>query len=77
MKFTLTTSGYFYPVKKVRKKLESLGFTFKKDSKYGYVICGKPKIYISSLKDLLKFVKKYGDIVLRENDIEIYDYYRE
>ena len=32
---------------------------------------------IGSLEDLMVFIKKYGAVVVGEDSIEIYDYYRE
>lgn len=34
-------------------------------------------VEINSLKELLEFIKKYGRIVMYEDEIEIYNYWRE
>jgi len=78
MKFKLTTTKSFYPLKHERESLEKLGFTF--EVYYGQEnhITGNPEITFNNLKGLMDFVKTYGDIVLGElGDIEIYNDHRE
>jgi len=78
MKFTITTSGYFYPNKERRTELEQLGFTFKPSDDYkNFIILGKPTIEIKDLNELIQFADKWGEIIVGEGTIEIYDYYRE
>jgi hypothetical protein len=79
MKFKIDTSGFFYSVEEA-KKLEDLGFTFEKYEYRGHQFHKTSKlieIEINSLDELLKFVKEYGPIILKEDEIEIYDNYRE
>lgn len=81
MKFKLSTSGYYYNAKQVNK-LKKLGFTFIRGGDSGvYKIMESPNavvVEINSLKALLAFQKKYGDIILSANNtIEIYDNFRE
>jgi len=76
MKFNLCTSGYFYDDAEKRKELEALGFVFE-NIKETWHIVKTTTIEINSLEELLAFTEKWGDIVLNNDTIEIYDYYRE
>lgn len=78
MEFELSTSGYFYPQKERREKLEKLGFTFKPSDYKGFTIEGKPTITINSLEELMEFINSMNDeIIVGDGSIEIYDDYRE
>ena len=81
MIFRLTTSGNFYPKDREseREKLEKLGFTFKKSDYREFIIEKNPgpEIEINSINELMAFVHTYGEIIVKENSIEIYDNYRE
>ena len=82
MKFILKTTGWRYRQGHKKKELEKLGFTFSKAkhslAKSGdLLIDGEPTITIDSLEELMKFVRKWGRIVLSKGTIEIYDNYRE
>ena len=80
MKFTLTTTGNFYTDEDQIEKLKGLGFEFIEDSVINdlYEIKeGFQEIEINSLEELIKFTENYGEIILNENEIEIYDDYRE
>ena len=69
---------------KDKKKLEELGFKFDffdKSSwpysielkKTRYISINSPQIYFDTLEDLKKFVKKMGEVVIRDdNVIEIF-----
>ena len=85
MKFKLTTSGSFYNEEDA-KKLAGLGLPLEKNNdgpcatRFEYWL--KPseptvEIEIETLDALMEFVKEWGDIVLSEDTIEIYDDYRE
>ena len=50
MKFTLTTTRYFYPQADRRKELEEIGFTFKPSDYKDFTIEGSPEIEINSLE---------------------------
>jgi GT2 family glycosyltransferase len=77
MKFMLATSGSFYNKEPYRKELEGLGFTFRK-GEFGWCINNKDTfIELNSLDELMAFVGKWGEIVLFDGRIEIYDDYRE
>ena len=90
MKFILRTSKNFYSWAE-SKKLETLGFVFKKTAYYKkapyYKKHGKTEqsieIEISSLDELIDFYKKWGKIIITEDSttgepvIEIYDDWRE
>ena len=77
MEFTVTTSGYFYPNKERRTELEKIGFTFKpSDYKY-FTIEGEPTVEIKDLNELIQFADKWGEIIVGDGAIEIYDDYRE
>lgn len=77
MKFKLSTSGNFYPQADRRKKLEEIGFTFKQSDYKYFTIEGSPEIEINSLEDLIQFADKFGEIIVGNESIEIYDDYRE
>jgi hypothetical protein len=84
--FALTTAGFFYE-KDEAKKLEKLGFTFKKfedeitDDCRRTKASGSVEIEIDTLDELLAIAKEHGDIIVSFNEdlpgIEIYDDYRE
>jgi len=79
MKFTLSTTDYFYKNEEKIKALKEVGFTFKKSSicPSHMEISGEPEIEINSLSELMDFVDRFGQIVLDDGYIEIYDGYRE
>jgi hypothetical protein len=74
MKFTLSTSGNFYPNETERDKLINLGFVFVKSDYKKYIKTSfNPTIEINSLNDLIKFADEYGEIIIYNGHIEIYD----
>ena len=77
MEFTLRTSGYFYPEKERRTKLEKIGFTFNPSDYLGFTIAGEPTVEIKDLNELIQFANKWDGVIIGEGTIEIYDDYRE
>ena len=77
MKFTLSTSGDYYPEADIRKELEEIGFTFTPSDYKDFTIQGSPDIEINSLEELIQFADKFGEIIFGNGSIEIYDDYRE
>jgi len=77
MKFTLSTSGHFYPQADRRKELEEIGFTFNPSDYKDFTIEGSPEIEINSLEELIQFANKFGEIIVGDGSIEIYNDYRE
>jgi hypothetical protein len=77
MKFTVTTSKYFYPDKERRSELEKIGFTFKPSDYKGFSIVGEPTVEIKDLNELIQFTDKWGEIIVGHGTIEIYNDYRE
>ena len=78
MEFELSTTGYFYPNKEDRTKYEKLGFKFEHSDYLKFKKSnGNPKIIFNSLDDLIKFANEFGDIIVSDGHIEIYDDYRE
>lgn len=83
MKFTLTTTAYFYDDAEA-EKLKTLGFRFeelRRSERDIFPPCTwhidrdyNPEIEINSLEELIAFQKKCGKIIINGNDIEIYDY---
>ena len=71
MEFKISTSGFFYPDAKDRVKLEKIGFTFNKSDYKGFTIVGNPTLEIKDLNELIKFSKKWGDIIVCDGFIEI------
>ncbi len=79
MKFNLSTSHFLYNDKN-KKRLEKLGFIFKKKPKAhhndnskkwymdNYNMDGHIVIEINTLEELLEFQKEYKRLVIREND---------
>ena len=82
MKFKLKTSAYSYSREDARE-LEPLGFTFKEriDFMTGMKKLVQEKyeseIEINSLEELVNFSKQWGELVLNQDSIEIYNDYRE
>ena len=76
MKFKLKTTNQSYTNKKLVNRYALLGFTFK-ESNGMYWIKGEPEIDMNTAEELVLFIKKYGDIVVTKDTIEIYNYYRE
>jgi hypothetical protein len=73
------TANYLYE-KAHKQKLEKLGFKFEKRSILSsklFVIGDPVQIEIFSLEELMFIVQEFGQIVLDEGEIEIYDGYRE
>jgi hypothetical protein len=75
MIYKISIAEHFYEEKD--ENLEKLGFSFEQQGSYEYMIDGDPTIEISSLEELQKFVREYGNIVLSEDSITIYNGYLE
>lgn len=75
MRFKLSTTTSF-PDKKYAKKLMKLGFKIEANPLY---ISGNQELFIeiNTLEELMDFVKKWGKCVIYDDEIEIYDSYRE
>ena len=78
MKFSIRTTGYMYD-DEGKEMLEPLGFTFLKEGRgcSPHKIQGDPTIEIDTLEELVDLSKKYGDLIINVDSIEIYDDYRE
>lgn len=80
MKFNLLTAGTFYTIEDA-KKLEELGFQFNDEGidkhRSKHIITNSVDINISSLKELLAFSDKWGELIINSNEIIIYDDYCE
>ena len=80
MKFKVTTSGSFY-TKDEAEKLKSLGFTFGvneyDEMRRPYLTGDYDEVEISTLEELISFSNYWGDIIVSDGKIEIYDDYRE
>lgn len=78
MKFVVSTTGFFYPGEKDRLKLQEIGFEFEPSNFLDFrKTSKKPEIEINSLEDLIFFSNKFGDLIISNGCIEIYDDYRE
>jgi len=84
MKFKLD-HAHWRTDEETKKKYEVLGFKYKYDNENNWY-SGEPwmtirpdevDIEINSLEELIEFVKKWGPIVLNEDNITIYDDYLE
>lgn len=81
MEFKLKTAGYFYSDEDA-EKYRKLGFKFSvyKDAfnpNRKNVIDGDPTISFSSLEELMSFIEEWGDVVVSNGEIRIYDNYLE
>jgi hypothetical protein len=77
MIFTVTTSAHFYSNEERRTELEKIGFTFKPSNYKNFTIVGEPTIEIKDLTELIQFSNKWGEIIVGDETIEIYNDYRE
>lgn len=77
MIFTVTTSGSFYSDAEIRTDLEKIGFTFEQNKYKEFEIDGEPRIEIKDLSELIEFTDKWGEIIISDKHIEIYDSFRE
>ena len=78
MEFELSITGHIYPNEEDRMKYEKLGFKFEPSNYLQFKKSnGNPKITFNSLDDLIKFANEFGDIIVSDGHIEIYDDYRE
>lgn len=75
MKFKLTTVAYFYPNEINRKNLEKLGFEFKLIKGNYSKVPDEITIEINTLEELINFTKEYGEIIISENRMQIFDGY--
>jgi len=77
MDYSVTTVGSFYKEGEHLENLRELGFEFESTDFEDYdvrrVHSQNITVKIESLKDLRKFVDKYGSIILKEEKIIIYD----
>ncbi len=81
MIFTISTSGHFYS-EQGAEELQRIGFTFLRDPSYftDRPMCKsdhKPSIHVDTLDELLGLSEKWGDLIIGDGHIEIYDNYRE
>lgn len=82
MKFKLNSSGNFYDSEP--EELVKLGFKFRKTKDplistriSFYKEKSGDDIEINSLEKLVDFIKEFGEVVMSDDSIEIYDDYRE
>ena len=80
MKYTVSTTDWCYTKAQI-KDLEALGFTFNliedESLRACYSIQGEGVVSLNTLEDLEGFISRWGEIVLNNFHIEIYDNYRE
>ena len=80
MTFKLRTSGRFYS-NEDKEELQKLGFHFTLEKHFNdrpwYKEWVMPTREMSTMEELMCFIKKWGPVVIDENYIEIYDSYRE
>ena len=80
MKFNLTTAGHFYTSEDA-KKLKEFGFKFD-DEGYDKRLCKRQifsdvEVEINSLEELIAFSNKWGELIVSDGSIIIYDDYCE
>jgi len=78
MKFNIKSAGYFYS-KKDAEELEKIGFKFGPliNLRRSKMQSPEEGFEIKTLEDLIAFSKKYGQIIVDEDEIMIYDDYIE
>jgi hypothetical protein len=80
MKFKLRTAGWIYNAKELLP-LQELGFIFEPTTsqmtKYSITNSGEPTKEFNTIEELMQFIDTYGQIILAEDTITIYDDYRE
>lgn len=76
MEFKVETSAYFYENESDIEKLKSIGFHFE-EGKYGKAIKGDVTIEIKTIEELVEFTNRFGQIIVSDGEIEIYNDYRE
>jgi hypothetical protein len=81
MKFKLSTIGDCYTDPDKIEKLEKIGFTFKPSTfamfnTKTFHIEGSPEIEINTLEELIEFSNTFGELIVSDGSIEIYDDYR-
>jgi len=82
MKFRLTTTKRFY-TKEEKEEVKELGFEFEveptpfEDVEYYLPSYSGVEIEINSLEELMAFSKKWGELILSNDTIEIYNDFRE
>ena len=78
MKFTITTTASLYRNLEDVENLKTIGFVFLEDRSNNFHKKNKSvKIEINSIEELISFTIKFGDIIVNQTSIEIYDGYRE
>ena len=80
MKFKLTMSEYVFDNKKEYEPYIHLGFKFRESKEYNRYFLDTdvvPVIEFNSLDGLMNFVNKWKRIILTDDEIEIYNGYRE
>lgn len=78
MRFNLSVTAFFY-TKTEKELLEPLGFRFEYNRKDKTYMVSDKDVYINinNLADLLNLTAKYGQVVIDEENIEIYNDWRE
>ncbi|MHA1185943.1 MAG: hypothetical protein ACTSSK_03575 [Candidatus Heimdallarchaeota archaeon] len=82
MKFKLTISQTNFN-KKEMEEFKELGLEFRKMKNLGRVFYyngyseGESEIEINTLEELMEFIKEWGQVIIDEKGIEIYNTYRE
>ena len=78
MRFKLTTSGFIYNKDKAQK-LKLLGFSFEYYNENMMYMIKKDDVDVDiyTLEELIAFSTKWGEIIISDGSIEIYDEYRE
>lgn len=84
MKFTLTTTEDIYDINSPEiERLKILGFSFSEEkgifdsSRPIMSIKSSPDIEINTLEELIKLKELFGPLILQDQEIEIYNGYRE
>ena len=80
MVFNLSASGGLYNISHV-VKYQTVGFRFEKYGDYGnnYKIIRDKDLTIefNTIDEIVEFTKRFGEIIIENDSIEIYDNYRE
>ena len=79
MIFEVSTSGRFYNDNAHKKRLEKIGFKFVESDivRPFRKVTETVTVEIINLDQLISFSKKFGELIVSNGSIEIYDNYRE
>ena len=76
MKFKLKTTRVAYRENQI-DDLKSIGFQFERRNDDDFRIVNDPEIEFNSVEEIVEFSKDWGELIIDEDVLEIYDDWRE